>query len=284
MKFLFSIFFIFSIFPAYCQILNLEKDWFTHDAFFNEVEVKAKKIKSISILKQYKLDGKAFEIEEKVASYHFYNNGLTKQTTRFQNSKYGVDSTNFYFYYNSNETLFKRIEKEGPFHFIFYFTYNSGNLEKEVKIDGNSPNLDTAYLRLFENKIETQVTTTTHFNSIKKPFKTSLIERDLFNQTIRAETKFKRSSNFSKTLYIYELRQLNHKKKESYFGTKYSKLDYRYSYKKGFLDLIKVIKNEKTLFKYGLLYLPNGLIDAVVERNLNEKSITIYKFNYEFIN
>ena len=57
----------------------------------------------------------------------------------------------------------------------------------------------------------------------------------------------------------------------------------KFFYKANQLDEVLYFDNGKLKRKLGFLYKSNGLIDAIVERNLDEKSVRIYYFMYRLI-
>lgn len=270
---------------AYSQLLNPSKEWFTQENFFSVEEISKQKIKKIIVYKQSKKDGKIFKDEYACAEYIFNENGFLKQAFKYTPGTVKDDTSIYSFYYNNSNQVYKRSEKQGPFNFIYYQMYKDKKPIKEVKIDGNSENLDTAYIHHLDYKfLQADKYEVNYFNSVNKPFKSIKVEKDLFDQVILHETNYERNANFTRIKYDYNLNQLNSKLIESSYGRTLTSTDWQFKYKNGFIDLVEKSVNEKLKLKYGILYKESHLIDAVVERNIANKSVTIYKLQYEFYN
>lgn len=198
----------------------------------------------------------------------------------FQNFHRNSDSSVHVFYYNTNQSIFKREEFEGPFNFNYYFIYNKNQLKKELKIDGNSESSDTSYTRYYEHKISDNKHEVITLNTIRKPFKIQVLEFNSNNQIINSQINFNKTANYDHTDYKYDSHQLIEKTESSYFGSKNVKLKWIYTYKKGILDEINLLENEKLVKKWVILYLDSKVIDVIVERDLTEQKVNLYKFRY----
>lgn len=263
------------------QLIDLGKEWFSESGFFNTEEIKKQKVKQIIITKSEKKDGAFFKKEKAFINYYFYDNGLLKESLKFIPQTRRVDTSVFTFYYNNSGLPFKRIEKQGPFLFFYYLVYKNKDLLKEIKIDGNSSKSDTAYIRYYKNERKGNSLQTTVLNSIKRPFKTITKKTDLFNHIIYSKIEFFRSANFSETVYSYQLNQLNSKEHRSYFGYNKS-VKWKYDYKNGIVDFVRVTENDEEIIRYGFTYDGENRVAAIVERNVKEKSISVYKFSYRY--
>ena len=77
------------------------------------------------------------------------------------------------------------------------------------------------------------------------------------------------------------MNQLTEKRSFTSIGKQQTHL-WKYSYKSGILDFIKHYENEVLIEKLGFTYLKNGIVSAIVTRDLKRKSVTIYKLDYNF--
>ena len=276
------------LFSSFClfsqaQLLNLSTEWFTEGGFFNEEIIQQYNIGSIGIYKSTKLDGAYFSSEKEALKYLFNSKGQLKQSFKFTSFTNKIDSSSFHFFYTKKNNIYKRIENEGPFSFTYYFIYQDKNLVKEIKIDNNSPCLDTAYIRLYNHEwIDDQIFKTTYYNSIQRPYQYKEEKFDLFGQLVYQKIQLARSLNFSEKKLSYTINQLTEKQKFTSIGKQQSHT-WKYSYKKGVLDLIQHYNNDILIEKIGFTYQKDGLLSAIVTRDLKRKSVIIYKFNYTFL-
>ncbi len=263
------------------QLLELKNNWFDLKGFFVAKEVENKQIKSIDISRRTKSDGRRFKNVLPFLSYQFFDNGLIRSSQQYTPVSNGIDTATFFFYYDRNELLYKRIEKQGPFKFDYYFFNEEGLVAKEIKIDGNSPNYDTSYIRFYKHEKALQKLTSTAYNSARKPFMQWSNKYDSHNRLIRQKQSYTRSSNYRESTYTYQLEWLLKKEERSYIGEERIKT-WSYTYKQGKLDMVTLKWGATTTNKYGVSYLKNGLVDVIVERNMVEKTITVYQFSYTY--
>jgi len=282
MKFFFSLILISVGVNLNAQIFDFTTEWFHSESFFVETEVEKRNIKSIHISKSEKLDGQVFKDENALISYHFLTNGKVQKVEKYLHHFNRIDTSNFIFYYSKSNILYKKVEQEGPFEFSYFYVYEDDLLSKELKANTQAERLDTSYQRYYIYKNSENEQLITHLNSVHKPFKIEKVKRDLFNQLISHKTDFVRNSNFLYTEYDYQLQQLNTKKVESYIGTQMNSEKWEYHYKNGFVDLINQYSEEVLTFKFAFLYSSTLLPKTIIERDVEKKSVSIYKLTYEY--
>lgn len=264
------------------QLLDLTSNWFGEEGFFVEKTLQDHNIKSITIEKSSKLDGKYFSSEQDALKYTFNTSGQLVQSLKFIPLADRTDSSVFTFFYNKTQKVFKREEKEGPFSFTYYFVYKDDKLQKEVKINNYSPNLDTSYIRFYAHEeLDGNTEKVTYFNSIRRPYQYREDQFDLFGQLIHQKTSLVRSQNFSEKEFTYQVNQLIKKRSFTNVGKQQVNI-WEYSYEKGILDFIKHFQDDALIEKIGFTYRQDGLVSAIVTRDMERKSVTIYKFSYTF--
>lgn len=281
MRYYFSIICLMIFTNLNAQLLDLKNEWFSLNGFFLQKEVQSNNIQHIEVLKQHKKDGQAFKKERPFLSYSFFDNGLLRSSQRLVPLSRKYDTASFYFYYDKAEILFKRIEKQGPFKFDYYFINKDNQVIKEVKIDGNSPTYDTSYIRFYEHNHLQDRLESTIYNSANKAFMNLLKRFDHNKRVIYERQSYTRTSNYTEISYTYQLEWLLTKEVKTYLG-KVKQKEWTYTYKQGKLDLVTLKKDNKLTNKYGVSYLKNGLVDVVIERDLIEKTITVYRFRYSY--
>lgn len=273
--------FLFLIYLSYSSFaqFSLETEWFTAENFFIQKDIKTKQIKSIRITKSNKKDNETFSKDAVIALYYFSKNGYLNESQSYVQMRRRVDTSTFTFKYYTNGSLQSRTEKQGLFSFIYHFE-NKRDALHETKIDNNTKDTNYTHYSL-TSKLSSTKELTTVYNSINRPMKEIRVERDIFGQIILLRENYARSLSFVEYSFEYNATQLTSKSKWNTIG-KQTKEKWVYTYINGFVDEIIVTKDNQRIEKYGLLYDNNNLIKAIVMRDMIEKSVRIYKINYEF--
>lgn len=281
MRFSLFTFLLFLFQFASSQIIDLKKELFYEEGFFIAEEIANKKIMRISITGSDKRDGRFFREERPIYIYDFFENGKVASSKKMIPLSNRTDTVQFSFFYNGKGNLYKRTEEQGPFKFNYYFSHQENKIDKEIKIDANSPNFDTAYLRNYSYEEEANRLIASVLNSAGKAFKIQTTEWDFDNRLISDELRYTKTSNYEKTKYKYHLDFLTHKSEKSFFG-KEKERQFSFKYKGYLIDLIELSEDGVLTEKFGFVYGNDKLPSAVVERNVLNKSVSIYRFTYEF--
>lgn len=273
MKKTFLLFSIFIPLISIAQVFNFEREWFDNYSFFTSDFIQNNGIESIAISMSEKKDGKYFKDENMILYYEYEASGKLAASYKFIPLRNRIDTAVFRFYYNNYEQLYKRTEKQGPFHFGYYFSYDQGILKKEIKINQNSK--DTAYLRYFETTTHHLEERTTLLNSSGKPFATIHKKFDDSKHLLSKKLAYSRNSNYAESVFTYKGDFLI--KKEERKG---STIEITYNGDKP--ELIKIYKEGKLQKKYAFTFMENGMPKEIIERHLIEKTIRVYKLNYRY--
>lgn len=273
----FAIFYLINIY-GFSQ-LDPAKEWFTLEGFFDIDKIQGADIKGVVIYKSDKKDDEAFNNERKLAQYYFNENGHLIESQNFVPLSRRIDTSSIEFNYKEDK-LVRRVESQGPFKFSFSFVWLNDSTFLEIKIDENT--LDTNYIHRIEIKKDSEYKEVfTFYNSIGRPMKSQWVERDLFNQKIYQKESYARSLSFEVDSFNYQAKQLLSRLIWNTIG-KQKKTMYEFTYVDGYLDFIVLKEDGELSFKYALLYNEKKLVKSIVKRDVKEKSISIYKLEYQY--
>jgi hypothetical protein len=104
-------------------------------------------------------------------------------------------------------------------------------------------------------------------------------ELDEKNRLIRKRNYFHRNQNFTELIYSYEDEKISEKEKIEFFVEKNVFLN-KYDYIGGKLETISHLNNDEVLEKYSITYDKNHLPSAIIQREVEEKSISIFRISY----
>lgn len=277
MKILFSAAFCLLHFVASSQVFNFENEWLDSRGSFNEEWIESNSIKSIQLRVSEKKDGQKFQKETAYIEYVFGKNGKLNQSHKYIPIHKGMDTLSFSFQYDHKGQLLLREESDSRFHFNYYFIYSDNELGKEIKV--NQLNGDTSYLRFFKLNIAENQRHYTFYNSIKKPF---LIVQEKYNEhnlLLSKRTSYSRNSNYRKLEFIYEGKKLKQKELSRYFGHKKS-IKSEFFYQGNFLDEILIKKDGILTKKFAITYSLNGFPKEIIERDVLNQKVKIYRLSY----
>lgn len=264
------------------HLFNFYEDWFGLDNYFNQVVVKANQIESIHIRIEDKKDGQKFKNKGAFLHYEFNAAGQLHQSMKSLVFTNRIDTSLQNLKYNAKGLIYKKEEIHGPFHFSYYFNYENQKPISELKIDASKAKLDTLYYRTFTYDSSQYEQHISILNDIGISFKS--IQKTYTNdfKLQRQKTKYTRGHGSISFDYHYSDEKLTTIKQLSYFTKQEEQLT-KFFYKANQLDEVLYFDNGKLKRKLGFLYKSNGLIDAIVERNLDERSVRIYYFMYRFL-
>lgn len=277
MKFLLFSLLLISTLNVCGQFFSFQQEWFENESFFKDSTIRKNNIAAIHIWLSEKDDGQAFKTERDFLHYEFNQSGKLSASYKSVALRKKIDTATFIYSYNKEGKLSKRSERQGLFHFNYYYFYTGDMLFKEVKINAINSAIDTTYLHYFEYDSTNNVKRITTLNALKKPFLYLTKEFDKKDHLIKETKSYRRNQGYNETNYSYEDGQLI-KVKKSYGSN--SQHEIIISRDKEKLDLISFFQDEKLIKKYAFTYHLNGLPKAIIERNLVEKKITIYRLEY----
>ena len=274
------IFLFFISIQSSAQLINLKKDWFQIDGFFNQDFVKKRNIKKIIIKQSNKLDGHAIKSKSAGLIFDFYPHGSLKKGIKFNLAQKRLDSMSISFRYDNENNLYRKTENSAYYTFAYYYQYNDQNqLEKEIKVDLNKQQTDTLYYRTFDYFNNDTLLIRYTKNDNGKIFQTQKsISKANYNSEL---VEFSQNQSFVYDEYHYDKEKLiRWKKTESFSKTK--KTEYNYKYLNDLLDEVAIYFLGELTYRRAILYSHDQLIKHIIERNYVEQSINIYYFSYEF--
>ena len=255
------------------------KDWFTMEDFFEQESIQNKSIKSISIYKSDKKDDEIFSAERKFAEYFFSTDGKLYESRKFVPLSRRIDTSVFEFLYDGSK-LISRTENQGPFRFKYSYSWLNDSTFQEIKIDENT--LDTSYVHRVEIQAEEELERKyTYYNSIGRPMKSEWIATNFMAKVISKKESYSRSLSFVVDSFNYKATQLIHRMKWNTIGV-HKKTLWEYSYQGGYLDFIREMEEGEVVAKLAILYNDFQLIKSIVKRDVREKTISIYKVEYDY--
>ena len=261
------------------QIFTFQHEWFENESFFNDSVIQEQRIAAIHIWQSEKKDGRAFQSERDFLHYEFNRSGKLSASYKSVDLRNKVDTATFLFSYNQKGQLYKQSEQQGPFHFSYFYFYEGNRLFKEVKINVASSSIDTAYLHYLKHNSSKNSTRITTLNALKKPFLYLDKEYDLDHNLIRETKSYHRNRRYQETVYNYNQEQLTRIEK-LINGSKQKEISIARNGEQ--IELVSFIENKNLVKKYAFTYHLNDLPKAIIERNLVEKKIIIYRLEYLF--
>ena len=278
MRIVISLLLIFSFLEGIAQF-DPSKEWFVLEDFFEQKKIKSNQIKGIIIYKSDKKDNEAFKRERKFVQYSFSEKGRLSESQKFVPMSRRIDTSIFEFKYEGDKLL-SRTENQGRFHFKYAYLWLNDSAFKETKIDENT--LDTNYVHRVEIQHQTDLKIKyTYYNSIGRPMKFEWVTFNSFNKIILQKESYSRSLSFVEDSFNYKATQLISKSKWNTVGRQ-KKTNWQFTYKNGYLDFIEQSEDNLLVSKFAILYNDKRLIKSIVKRDMREKTISIYKVEYEY--
>ena len=278
MKVVFSVFLFLSFLEGIAQF-DPSKEWFVLEDFFEQKQIESNQIKGITIYKSDKKDNEAFNAERKIVQYSFSEKGRLLESQKFVPMSRRIDTSIFEFKYN-NDKLLSRIENQGPFRFKYAYLWLNDSVFEEVKIDEKT--LDTNYIHRIEIQQQTEHKIKyTYYSSIGRPMKSEWVTINSFDNIISKRQSYSRSLSFVEDSFNYKATQLISKSKWNTIGRQ-KKTIWKFTYENGYLDFIKKREDGEVVAKFAILYNDRRLIKSIVKRDIQEKTISIYKVEYEY--
>lgn len=265
------------------QSICLDQPWMDHANFFDTKDISALQIRSIEIYKNVKRDGKTMGKPQKKWRYLFNQDGLLIRSTKYFEYKSKVDSNSHVFSYNENKLIKKRDELLGRFHFRYLYSYDKYDKQSLIKLDMNQSPPDTNYVRYFEQLKNNNYVLELTKNEIGLAFKKERRNYDMDGRLLKERISFVRNTQFAEQSFIYSNDLLNEvrKKSSSLNGVELKKI---VEYKNGKIDLVKVYRDNELTAKYAYLFDDSGLLENIIERDLEKLTITVYDLEFTFFN
>lgn len=273
-------FFFTSAISVQAQFFSFQEDWFENESFFVDSIISQRKIAAIHIWQREKKDGRHFKNERAFLHYEFNRSGQLKASYKSIVLKNKIDTAIFLFSYNQKGQLYKQSQQQGLFHFNYFYFYENNKLVKEIKIDVANNAIDTTYLHYFDHTTNNSSSRITTLNALKKPFVYLDSEYNLNGQLILETKSYHRNQAFTETTYTYEEGNLILVEKSNNRKSVFEKLTIDRKHEK--LDLISLYQDQELAKKHGFTYHLDGTPHAIIERNLEEMKITIYRMEYLF--
>ena len=261
-------------------MLSLQEEWFGNKSFFVDSIISQQKIAAIHIWQREKKDGNHFKNERTFLHYEFNRSGQLTASYKSIRLRNKIDTAIFLFSYNNKGQLTKQSQQQGPFHFNYLYYYENDKLVKEIKIDLANSVIDTAYIHYFNHSISPNSSKITTLNALKKPFLYLDRAYNLNGQLLRETKSYHRNQGFNETSYTYADNHLILIEKSNSGQAVAQKISV--DQKNDKLDLISFYEGRELKKKYAFTYNVNGLQKAIIERNLVEMKITIYRVEYLF--
>ena len=258
-------------------LLRFDLEWFTNESFFNEEVIRDQKIKAIHIWVSEKKDGKIFEKEHSFLHYVFNKNGAILKSYKEVPMKGKTDTLFHQYFYDSNNLCVKKIERLQPYHFIYHFSNENGKNTSEIKIDAHTK--DTSYHHQFKHKITDERHIVSVYNGSNKAYKFISTEYDKAGNIINKRKTFKRNRSYTESAYNFQDGLLQKIATTRFYGKK--KINNSFlNYEDQMLQHMTVKENGKIKYKLGFTYDSKGLVDAIIKRNPEKKTVTIYRLEY----
>ncbi|MFT7085887.1 MAG: hypothetical protein ACJAV5_001609 [Vicingaceae bacterium] len=247
--------------------------------FFELESIQNKSIKSITIYKSDKKDDEIFCAERKFAEYFFSTDGKLYESRKFVPLSRRIDTSVFEFLYDGSK-LISRTENQGPFSFKYSYSWLNDSAFQEIKIDENTS--DTNYVHRVEIQGEEELKRKySYYNSIGRPMKSEWITTNFMAKVISKKESYSRSLSFVVDSFNYKATQLIHRMKWNTIGV-HKRTHWEYSYQGGYLDFIREMEERVVVAKLAMLYDDNKLIKSIVKRDVKEKTISVYKVEYDY--
>lgn len=278
MKIVFLVSLFFWLFSAQAQLLRLDREWLNNRSFFDEDYIKKNQIAAIHIWSSDKKDDAIFQGEREFLHYVFNGDGFLEKSYKTIALKNRKDTAIYTYQYNQSNCIM-RSEKQGPFHFKYFFHYKNGALFKESKYD--AINGDTTYNHYYEQVYDHLKEEIKVYNEAQKPFKSITIKRDSAGNKINKRISYIRNKHFREETYQFLKGKLMEITKRQYDG-KQREVITTIKYENNRLYLVTLKEETETIMKYAFTYNSAGHISAIIKRNPIEKTISIYRFEYLF--
>lgn len=259
--------------------VDATKDWFTAENLFDETSIRENKVQYIEIWMQDKKDNEAFKKEQKIGSYQFDQQGRLLKSQKFISLRRRIDTATLAFFFDENGG-YKKVEKQGAFHFSYSKKWVNDSTWLEIKVDEKT--LDTNYShRIVIRKKGQKKVQLTKYNNINRPMQVMWQQWDESNQhLIYQRESYTRSLTFVADSFTYESGNLVKWLHWNTIGTQ-SKMVKKFHYINNQLDFVEETLDGKLVYKYAFLYNKDQLVESMVVRNMGEKSIRIYRFFYD---
>jgi len=280
MRSIFSMIFCLLFLSSEAQFLNPTTDWFEAASFFNVKTLTNKNISDVHVMIRNKNDGEVIIDRGTFLHYEFGTNGNLKRFLKSIKLAQSTDTAIVEFYYNYENQIVKRSEKQGAFHYTFIYKYLNQLPTLAIKIDENSSSKDTLYKRTLKGEKQSNRLIIETLNEKGVPYKVKEI-RYQKDTLITERTTYLRNQNYSEKRFDYEEGKLKSYTSSSFFHKKQSSV-WEYEYENEVLISAMLYEDGVKAKKRAFTFRDDGLIDAVIERNYLEKSIRIYNFLYRF--
>jgi hypothetical protein len=258
---------------------NPSEDWFSLDGFFESQITQNKGISSITIYKSDKKDDEVFQEEKKYMHFTFSTKGMLLESRKFIELSRRTDTSIYTFNYEDSK-LASRTESEGPFCFSYIYDSLNDSTIQETKLDEKT--LDTNYIHHINIQEETSWRRKyTYYNSIGRPMKNCWISKNTLGNVIAKKESYSRSLSFVVDSFNYNGNLLINRLKWNTIGVQ-KRTVWEFAYENGFLDFIKQTEDGTLVAKFAILYNEKELIKSIVMRNVKEKTISIYKVEYDY--
>ena len=258
---------------------NPSEDWFSLHGFFESELIQRKNIRFITIYKSDKKDNQAFQRENKFLHFAFSTEGKLLESRKFIELSGRTDTSTYTFKYEGSR-LTSRTENEGPFCFSYTFGWLNDSTIQETKIDEKTS--DTNYIHHITVQQETSLKKKyTHYNSIGRPMKFQWISEDALGNVIAERYSYSRSLSFVVDSFSYNGNLLINRLTWNTIGVQ-KRTVWEFTHENGMLDFIKEVDDGELVAKFAILYNDNQLIKSIVKRNVKEKTISIYRVEYNY--
>jgi len=261
------------------QAFDLEKEWLGEEGFFRQEFIKRNAIREIQISKSVKKDLEYFQDEQPYLKFIYNKSGQLEKSHKFIQMSNGVDTAIIEYSYNSANQVYKKRERQGSFVFDYFYFFEDGKMNKELKINAASESRDTSYIRRYSYSDEENKIIQTVYNSNGSPFMYWSTELDNKGKTLQTRNYFQRNQNFTEYNYAYNQDKIAKKEVIEYFRER-NVLSNLYTYNNSELESILMTYNENLIEKFSFTYDKFQFPTAIIQREVEEKSISIYRLSY----
>ena len=281
---------------GYGQILNCNKDLFSEEPFFNYVQIKKYKIKSITGEIHFKRDYEKMNNKGLFIQYNFDQKGrLINQISTYKKSEGAIDTSVVLYEYDSlNRLSVKRKVDALGFYSLNYEYDLKNNLVKETYCrDINQlPFLaDFILAKQYPMAVESfsyQYLTSTQYkikylNNLSIPYKEVIVYLDEKGRVSERSGRFVNTGKTEKYTYQYDQNgNLIQKSEFSDLGAEKNIVN-KFKYDdSGRLVEIEKFKNDKQAEHTELLYDEDPFFNARLSRDIDIKLMDVVKYKYEF--
>lgn len=266
-------------FSSNAQLLIPEETWFDMNGFFKEEQIKLHRIWHIQVETQDKNDGEYIRKSFDKIDYFFNKKGQLEYSSKILKYSSTLDSMHLYLYYNEDNQLSKKREKQGYFDFSFLYEYQGGQLQNEIKLDTKNNRNDTLYQRSFKYELKGDREIQYCYNEAGKEF----MRIELLKQENRKEKRFiyTRTGLYRSIQWHYDDGRLTQKITTS-FGSQKEEEVWHYYYKNQLLEeLFQFDEEGNKKIRMAILRDEKGLPVNLIERNYPLKRVRIYNLSYE---